>query len=156
MKKISVFILLIAATFASCSKDDDGGSEISEANLIGKWQWTASTENGEVYQLDECDLKDFFQLKSGGELSGISYGKLTTTTNGQTTFTCEEYPYSSKWSLSGDTLSVTYTDGNVSETETSTIKELTDSKLVIEYSYEDSDGNGNVKTYVDVETYKKI
>ncbi|WP_378185796.1 lipocalin family protein [Aquimarina sp. W85] len=151
MKKISVFILLIAATFASCSKDDDGGSEISEANLVGKWQWTASTENGKTYELDECDKLDSLEFKSNGEVVDTYFDTVSSENS-----TCEPASSTSKWSLSGDQLTVTSEFSGVSSTSTGTIKQLTDSTLVLEFIDEDEDENGDETTFVFVDTYKRI
>lgn len=61
MKKINLlFALLLTATFfVACDKDDDGTSnEFNEANLKGKWFSVSATEDGESFELDECDKMD--------------------------------------------------------------------------------------------------
>lgn len=146
MKKISVCILLIAAIFTSCSKDDDGGSDISEANLVGKWQWTASIENGKTDELDECDLKETNEYKANGELVNTYFyggtnqnGEVDCSNSGTTTY---------KWSLSGDQLTEIY-EGN--DSDISTIIELTGTTLKIQYKYEEAGIN-----YTSVDTFTRL
>ncbi|GAA4273796.1 lipocalin family protein [Aquimarina gracilis] len=148
MKKLSVFILLIAATFTSCSSDDDAPG-ISEANLIGTWQWTAAAENGTPETLDECDLQDTYEFRTDGTLVSIFYN--STVTNGQTICNgpnTDEF----KWSLSGETLTFTFDGGTVTETETATITTLNGDTLMIEYRDEETPGEITVYT----ETYRKL
>lgn len=151
MKKLTLLLLCIVATLTSCSSDDDAAPAITEAKLIGKWQWTASTENGEAVELDECDLKDTFEFKSNGDLINTYYPSTATTINGQTTVTCSDEALSDnyKWSLSGDQLTTIFNAADVEEN--SKIIELTDTTLKIEYSGEEAG-----EKFVDVDTYKKI
>ncbi len=151
MKKLSLFVLLIAAILASCSSDDDAPSGISEANLIGEWKFTAASENGTPETLDECDLQDVYEFKAGGSLVNTFYNSNVTIADGQTTIICEG-PNTDEfsWSLSGDQLTFTYGDA-VTEIETLTIVLLNSTTLTTEYTEEE---NGEV--YVYTETYTKL
>ncbi|WP_025741220.1 lipocalin-like domain-containing protein [Aquimarina pacifica] len=144
MKKLNLLILLVTTIFASCSKDDDATS-FSEANLIGTWTWTASEEDGEQYELDECDMMDtiiFSSDKTGSETYYYSNGD-----------TCEvDFSGAFEWSLSGDTLSVTYLEDE--ETYIPTILDLNETTLILEYSgsYEE---DGETIEYSYIDTYTK-
>lgn len=150
MKKLNVFLLLITVTIlTSCSKDDDS-SEISAASLVGTWQWTASAENGEEYELDECDLMDTLVFSPDNTASGTYYyfdGTSCAVDVEDDAFT---------WSLSGDVLTATYTDDGISESYDGTITELTDTTLTIEYIDQDEDEDGNIIEFIYTDTYTRI
>ncbi len=149
MKKLSVFILLIAATYISCNSDDDSPGAITEDNLIGKWQLTAANENETPQTLDECDIQDVYEFKTGGDFVNTFFNSIVTIANGQTTITCED-PITEEfsWSLSGDQLTFSYDD---TSTETLTIILLNNTTLTTKYTEEES---GTV--YVYTETYTKL
>ncbi|WP_378185797.1 lipocalin family protein [Aquimarina sp. W85] len=138
MKKISVFILLIAATLTSCSKDDDGGSdenggsEISESNLVGKWLLTGITRDGKAVELDECDLKTSYEFKSDKTSIFVETGIIGEGTNEEV---CREWAYPAKWSLSNSTLTIIYDDEN----EALEIIELSNTTLIFDDSDNDSE-----------------
>ncbi len=147
MKKLSLFILLIAATLTSCGSDDDSPGT-TEANLIGKWQWTAASENGVAETLDQCDLQDTIEFQTGGTAVSIFFN--STNTNGQ--ITCGDAQTENiTWSLSGDQLSLTYTEGTISETDTATIT-ISGTTLTVEYR--DEETPGEITVYI--ETYTKV
>lgn len=139
MKKPILFILLIAAIFTSCSSDDDSFNilNITKANIVGKWQWTASTENGKAVTLNKCDLMDTVEYKNDDTASYISHSL-----NGDT---CSEFLFTSSWSLSNSTIS--YETGD----EPETVVELTSEILKVQFIETDGDKK---TTYVD--TYKKV
>ncbi len=146
MKKLSLFVLFIAATFTSCSSDDDSTSGISEANLIGTWQWSAAEEDGVAETLDQCDLQDTYEFTTAGKvISNFS----SSSTDGSGVVTCvnpgsEEFG----WSLSGDQL--TFAFGT--ETETATILTLNSTTLKVEFRDEETPGEITVYT----ETYTRL
>lgn len=152
MRKLSVFILVLAATFTSCSSDDDAPA-ISEGNLIGKWQWTASEENGEAVTLDECDKMDTIEFQKDGVINSNTFFTNTTVNGNQTIVTCEEdFSGSGKWSLSGDVLTSTF--GNQSGTVK--IIELTSTTIKLEDVDEFTNDEGNIVKEVYIDTYTKI
>ena len=112
MKK--VFILFSALTlgfFTSCSDDDSEDSP--ENSLMGSWQLTAEFENGETYELDNCDLEETIIFKSDGIYDLIDYNPVEGNEN-----ECaidEDGLESGEWSLpsSGKILIVTDSDENV-------------------------------------------
>ncbi len=59
MNKLHLLILLIVTfSIISCGDDDDGSGatlEITEENLVGTWQWTSATTNGESMPLSDCE-----------------------------------------------------------------------------------------------------
>ncbi|MFL1894199.1 lipocalin family protein [Aquimarina sp. 2-A2] len=149
MKRIILSLLIVAVTFASCSKDDGGsdtnsGSEISEANLIGKWLLTDRTRDGKAVELDPCDLKSSYEFKSDKIAIYVETGIIGEGTNEEV---CKEWASSEKWSLSGSTLTVTYEGEFEVETDISEITELSSTKLSLKYS--DSRG-------ASIWTYKKV
>lgn len=149
MKKLFLLILFISTILASCTSDDDNNS-ITEANLIGKWQYTGSTENGVADQPDECDLMDTIEFSADHKGKNNTFYTNTTTTNGQTTTTCEiDGDSLFSWSLAGDQLTKSF--GPSEDSETSTILEINSSILKIQFSGED----GGEK-YIDTYTYKRI
>jgi len=60
MKNRFLFLVLTTTILISaCSSDDNdasSGIEITEANLLGKWKLTSTTENGNSLNLDKCEL----------------------------------------------------------------------------------------------------
>ncbi|GGX24900.1 lipocalin family protein [Aquimarina muelleri] len=143
IEKTSIY----AETFTYIGKPDIEPStsiNINETKLIGKWQFTGSTENGVVMQSDECDLKTTIEYKTGNIIDYFySYA------NG-TGDTCSNSAYSSPWSLSGNIIS--YDTGDGSET----IIELNSEILKVQYPHEDVNQDGTVTKNIYVDTYKKI
>lgn len=138
MKKLNVFFLLIVTIFASCSKDDDSGTiDITEANLIGKWQYIAATSNGKPETLNECELTNTVEYKTSGIVEHVYHEP--------TTIGCSKNSYDSRWSLTGKTIS--YEAGDDPEE----ILELTSSSLKIVHT--ETEGT---ETIIFVDAYKKI
>ena len=71
MKKITLLLGLAFLGF-SCSSDDDGGSSVSTADLIGEWRLISETEDGEEIVLDNCELMTTFTFTET-ELSEENY-----------------------------------------------------------------------------------
>ncbi len=105
MKKLSVFILLIVAITTSCSNDDsneDQNSNVSNTNLIGKWQLTKVVADGIEEPQSECDLKATTEFKEDGKLIEINF-RNTNPSNDQSPCPdglMEEW----EWSVEGDQL----------------------------------------------------
>lgn len=156
MKKLSLFILLVATIFISCSKDDDASDavEITEANLIGKWQLTKIEEDGKEIRLDNCDKKDIsqFSIRENGNKLAIFVE------NGESNGVCEPYistDYS--WELSGNKLSTFILTNNDRDYEdVYTIIELSKTTLKLESKETYKDDQGNEKTSVYTETFTNI
>ncbi len=149
MKKISLFALIITAIFTSCSSDDDTPNtvEITEANLVGKWQITAIEENGILLKLDECEKKDlssFFISESEEKIASF-------TENIEENNSCKEFISNNySWTLTdGNILTTTF---GTADTDTYTIIELTKSTLKLK-SEDKSQVNGQTVTDVYIETY---
>jgi len=142
MKKLNLLLtLVLAITLFSCGSDDDGTPqpvEITEANLIGTWQWTSETENGVIVALSECDLMDTIEYKMDNIATHISHD--------QGSDGCISFSFDSAWSLDGNLIS--YDAGDADET----ILELTNTTLSVTYIDEDDAGT----TYIYVDTYTKI
>ena len=154
MKKLSLFILLIATTFVSCSKDDDVSDavEITEINLIGKWQLTKIEEDGKESILDDCDKKEIsqFSIRENGNKLAIFVGY--SKNNGECTSSISaDYT----WELSGNKLSTfILTDNNRAFEDSYTILELskTTLKLEAEKTYKDDEGNEKASVYIETFT----
>lgn len=128
MKKINflwlvIILTLLPISFVSCSDDDEEGVG-STSELVGTWEIVSHT-----YQWKE----DGIIIEEGTE--NDSNTRITFNEDG----TCKgaefyndkwNWDWNGTWSYKNGKLSIAYPD---SETETATVKELTSSKLVLEY-----------------------
>lgn len=151
------FILSILTTFtlliSSCSKDDDGISNATEASIIGTWNLTAfETKDGKSNTKFESTSipttftavgKDFDTVVTFGDEPQIVTSEgtfttvVTTTVMGETTTeeeTGEDIFQSESWRLDGTTLYF----GSGDEEIGLTITELTDSKMSLRYSIDET------------------
>lgn len=125
----SMFVMLcgmmIATTFVACGDDDDDeNGSVTAKSLVGTWKGVMSeTYNGKTYTWTECITLN--SDKSGKEFVIESNGEVYEVA----TFT---------WSLSGNTVTYTYTWVNndvdeikVGDTESSTIISVNSTTLVI-------------------------
>ncbi|PKA98702.1 lipocalin-like protein [Flavobacteriaceae bacterium MAR_2009_75] len=72
MKKSFILLSAIAlGLFSSCSDDDSADS--AENSLMGSWQLTAEYDNGEPYELDNCELEETIIFKSDGIYEFVDY-----------------------------------------------------------------------------------
>ncbi len=150
MKNLKIFILFTLAIVTSCSKDDDSSdaSNSSEAKLVGSWVWSKSETDGEEYTLDECDqIGTIVFAENGTGLETYYYNNGTECINDGTD--------AFAWSLSGDTLSVTYAEDGDEFTYTSTVLELNDTTFVVQY-IDEYEENGETVESIYVETYTKV
>ncbi len=152
MKKLNLFVLLIAAfSIISCG-DDDGGSgaalEITEENLVGTWQWTSSTIDGEAYELDDCQKQDTstYSITSTGE--NIAVFTEHYLEDGDC-ISSESNEYT--WSLTDTVLSEIF---GLADSRLYTITELTDTTLKLR-SDDFYMENGETKTEVYIDTYTR-
>ena len=154
-EKTSVYI----ETFTYVGKPDiepSTSSNINETKLIGKWQYTGSTENGVADQPDECDLMDTIEFSKDKNGKSITFFTNTITTDGQTTTTCEiDGDSLFSWSLDGDQLTTSF-GSSEEDSDTFTILEINSTTLKIEFVREDINQNGTVTKIIYVDIYKKI
>ena len=71
MKKTILSVMLGLSTLAfvtSCSNDDDVIGTINETFIIGKWQLSNTTENGENINLDDCQLLKTLEFNTSNEV----------------------------------------------------------------------------------------
>lgn len=143
---MTLLMVLCAVNFTACSDDDENDKPvIEEANLIGKWQSTwekiHKVENGkEVVTSDEAYTNDLWEFKTDGTCieSRVDGG----------------YTETSRWSLKGDKLTVSYNDGY---NDDYTVKELTANKLVLAFEDWDNTDDGSLELDdITTTTYKKI
>lgn len=117
MKKISITLasaLVLGLSFTSCSSDDNGGA-VSEAKILGKWEFNkekysangvASAETDYEDNEEGCS-KDYIEINEDGTSEFGDYWNSE----------CELDVYGSTWSLDGKTLMIdgeTYTVQSVS------------------------------------------
>lgn len=143
---MTLLMVLCAVNFTACSDDDENDKPvIEEANLIGKWQSTwekiHKVENGkEVVTSDEAYTNDLWEFKADGTC-------IESRVNGG-------YTETSRWSLKGDKLTVSYNDGY---NDDYTVKELTANKLVLAFEDWDNTDDGSLELDdITTTTYKKI
>ncbi len=149
MKKLSLFILLIAATFTSCSSDDDattGGN--SEADLLGTWELIELRENG-VVEAVECPNNDTLEFFSNNEAIFTIYREGRLNELGEVFRVCVETPQPDTviWSRNESIITFDFGGGDTEEGE---ITELSTSQLILKYTYEDEG-----TTFVDIEVYQR-
>lgn len=113
-------------------------TDSNEANIVGTWQYTSATENGNNVPFEECDDQDFYIFSSNGSVvNNYSYGD-----------NCEiDDTDTFMYSISGNILTYIY-EG---ETETAEIVTLNSSTMRLKYSFEEL---GVEYNYVD--TYTKL
>ncbi len=73
MKKINfLFALLFVCTLISCDKDDDGSTGgVIPSELVGTWQLTERTSNGENIALAECQEGDQYVFNADATFKDI-------------------------------------------------------------------------------------
>ena len=129
MKKLVLFVSVLALGLTSCSKDDDGGSS---ASLEGKWEYSKDgmSVNGNEALLDydhsENCPKDYMQITATTVVDHYFYNDGTPE--------CDEEIDSSTYTRDGNTLSVTvdgttYT-GEILQLDGSTLKIATEEEEV--------------------------
>lgn len=142
----TLLMVMLAVNFMACSDDDENDKPvIEEANLIGKWQSTwekiHKVENGkEAVISDEAYTNGLWEFKADGTCieSRVEGG----------------YTETSRWSLKGDKLTISYDDGYDDDY---TVKELTTNKLVLAFEdWDNTDDGGLELDDITTTTYKKI
>lgn len=129
--------------FTSCSDDDDEG--VAGLGIVGTWKSTYATiwnkTNGVMDDESYDGPYTFTTLTFGTD------GKFKMVTSG-----IEEFNFAGTYKLSGKTLQLTV-EGEV---EVMNVVDLTDSKLIIEYSFDDGvDEDGDhLEGYMKLECQK--
>lgn len=98
MKKIILF-LIIAGLAQSCNTNDDEGSAISEASILGKWFIKGGTSNGGEFQNynHDCETsRDFQEFFENAELTFNGYNAACELSDTETSI----------WELNGNILTV--------------------------------------------------
>ncbi len=129
MKNLSLIILLIAATFASCSSDDDNvvpqnENPQSTSKLIGKWGQISFTQQGEALTITDCEKKSTIEFNAQS-YTDIGYAPVNTD--------CQiDYQDNGTWTEEGNTLTLTYIDEGETITEVTNFT-IVDDVLTIKY-----------------------
>jgi hypothetical protein len=101
MKKIILFLIFVGLT-QSCSTNDDEGSAISEASILGKWYIKGGTSNGGEFQNynHDCETsRDFQEFFENAELTFNGYNSACELNDVETSI----------WVLDGNILTVSNT-----------------------------------------------
>lgn len=130
MKKIKFTLLSVFAVMFlfSCSSDDDNKG-IDTTKLLGKWYYYSITDNGveELYDHDgspQCG-EDYMNFKSNGTLDDVMFEHYSQ---------CHSYIDQAVYSVSGNTLTITFIDEDEEEESTyvCTVRTLNDDTLILE------------------------
>lgn len=133
-------LALLAVAMVSCGSDDDDNRSNAEL-IIGTWQLTSETENGQNEQLDDCELMGTVQF-DGTVFTSVTFDDFNNPG------TCEnDGTFTGGYSISGSTLNLT-TFGTTDSVEITT---LNDSILVLTETDTDEDG-----TFVYVTTFTRL
>ncbi len=150
MKKLNLFILLIAVfPIISCDNDDDNSRillKITEENLVGTWQLIYATIDGEAYELDDCERQNTntYSITNTGE--NIAVFTTHYLEDGDCT-SSESNEYT--WSLKNTVLSEIF---GLADSRLYTITELTGTTLKLK-SDDFYVENGETKTLAYKNTY---
>ncbi len=140
MKKILFYFLACTLIFTSCTDDDNNdvsGTSTNQANILGNWQLSSETSNGEATTLTDCELQDFLLFESNGNVtSTYKYGENCEITESEIL----------TYSISGNNMTITFED----ESSTVEITTLNATNLTIKFVEEEPEG-----TYTEIVTYTK-
>ncbi|MFL5748683.1 MAG: lipocalin family protein [Niastella sp.] len=136
MKKTVLSVLALSALVYSCKKDDD---KSNAEKLIGKWNKITMIENNHEYGVDNKDTLNYPAGSTSIEFlnNGTFYEK------------ARVYNDTGVYKIDGVNLFLTY-KGNT-ESDTLTIKSLTDNDMTL--YYKDAGSNGDY--FESTGTYKK-
>ena len=142
MKKVFLVCFAFAGVlFTSCNKDDD---QSPEETLSGSWQLTAELDNGEAYELDNCDKELTIVFNPDGTYDYIEYDPVEGNEN--ECVVSEEDSESGSWSVPSEgTLMIS--DGTFS---VSMEYNIDGSELTLTIVYEDGD-----ESYTSVQVFKR-
>jgi hypothetical protein len=155
MKKYFLLSIITAFTlaFSSCSKDEVGVSNASEASILGSWNLTAleTTDGQSNTNFDGTSIPTTFKAIGKDFNTIVNFSKdpqivtsegsyttvLTTTVMGETTTEeqdGEDFFESDEWRLDGAILYF----GSAEEEVGFTITELTDTKMALRYKIDET------------------
>ncbi len=146
MKNLSLIILLIAATFASCSSDDDAAPQQAPTNtslIIGKWNVTSIVIDEDTLGTDDCELNSTLEIKADGTYLEQTYGGFAGNCS-------PDSPDNGTWEVLNNTF-IQKGDTNFS----TTILELNDTTLKYEFEDEDILLDGTVIPFKEVWTFTR-
>jgi hypothetical protein len=127
MKKIILCLLACTLIFTSCNDDDNDDTSTNQANILGNWQLSSETSNGEATTLTDCELQDFLLFESNGNLTNTyKYGDNCEIT--ETTILT--------YSISGNNMTLNFED----ESNTAEITTLNATSLTLKFVEEESEG----------------
>lgn len=139
MRKLLIFLSIIALFFTSCSDDDDASSNISASQLQKKWYYVSYTFNGFTMPYDHMDCdRDYIELLSGGIAKDTYVVECTEPITYDTA--------TGTWSLNGNSITVTFNEPEL-YVITGTITNITDTTLQIS-AQEDIDDDGTMETII--------
>lgn len=143
---ILISLLLFITTACSTDNSNDDNPQI-QASIVGKWQLEALVNGNENQHLDNCERLNTFEFFENGTTFQQDYYKGT----GGECF--EQSPVSAEYSVSENTLKLTYEYQDGSMTYEETISELTQDKLIL---LVDKRYNGPVEGEIFTVTYKRV
>jgi hypothetical protein len=129
MKKVFALLLISSLGLTSCSSDDDG-SNGPNYSMVGKWNITTYTINGEEF--DECTLNGVRQFKQDGTYLQDEF------VENETTGACEETensPLIGTWTKSNDTVHTSVTG----EDKTYDLEFISETKFTLTETYNNID-----------------
>lgn len=117
-------------------------------SLIGKWELIELVEDGVAEDL-KCPKNDTLEFSENGQATLTIYLQGKNDGSGDIVRECVENPTPDTVNWTRDDTNITFDYGG-GDTEIAEITELTDSRLVLKYTYQE-EGN----TFVDTEVYKR-
>ncbi|MEW7289030.1 lipocalin family protein [Aquimarina sp. 2304DJ70-9] len=115
MKKLSLFILLIAVTLTSCGSDDDAAPQQltlpNETLITGIWELTARKELGVDRTLDNCELTSTIQFNANKTYTEKTFVNISNEC-------VSDGEFIGTWAISGETLTLVYNDFGTPATDT--------------------------------------
>ncbi|MBL0683813.1 lipocalin-like domain-containing protein [Aquimarina mytili] len=107
MKKLGLIILLISATFTSCSSDDDAAAPpavpTNETLIAGTWELTARKELGVDRTLDNCELTSTIQFNADKTYTEKTFVNISNEC-------ASDGEFVGTWAISGETITLIYND----------------------------------------------
>ncbi len=130
MKKLGIFILLIAVTLTSCGSDDDAapqqGAITNESLITGTWELTARKELGVDKTLDNCEKTSTIQFDANKTYTEKTFVDISNEC-------VSDGEFVGTWSISAETLTLTYNDFGTPTTDTPTFSILSTGELVLTF-----------------------
>ena len=145
--KYVMFIMFLMSAFmltglTSCSDDDDNSEEPTQANIVGTWQTTYvdvwdkvnGVDDGESYKGEYTKIMLTFDNNRNVSINGSDFDGTPIISAG-------------KYSITGNKLTIE----NEGEESEITITRLTETELILEYTYEEDWENEYLEGYMKLE-----